>query len=101
MRTSLVIAAALGAAIPTVSFAEEPLKVVIEVPYGDLDLTQPADEKTFKKRMARMIKDACIMESPLSMQRAKTDWQCVETAKRDGISQLAYHKSRGPALASR
>ena len=101
MRTTLLFAAAVAAQFPSIASADEPQKVLIEVPYGDLDLTLPAGEEIFLKRMKRLIKAACVMEPQSSTQRAKTDWHCVETARRDGLSQLAYHKSKGPALASR
>ena len=90
MRTTLFIAAAVATLTPSIATAEDPPKVLIEVPHGDLDLTQPEGEAKFKKRMKQMIKEACVMEPQSVAQRAKTDWTCVETAKQDGLSQLAF-----------
>ena len=87
MRIVLASAAAALALVATPAVANTET-VEVRVSIAGLDLDSAAGRLALEERVERAVRRACEVRDPLGRNAAKTDWECVKTAKAAALAQV-------------
>lgn len=100
MKTSLLLAAALAAALPAHAGGAQTRSV--EVRYGDLDLASDAGVKELNSRVRRAAASICIDRGTRGLALRNAQQKCFSAALSDASRkvELAVIEARSPMLAA-
>ena len=93
MRIVLASAAAALALVATPAVANTET-VEVRVSIAGLDLDSAAGRLALEERVERAVRSACEVRDPLGRNAAKTDWECVKTAKAAALAQVETANER-------
>ena len=93
MRIILASAAAALSLVATPAIANTEI-VEVRVSIADLDLDSAAGRTALEARVDRAVRAACEVRHPLGRNAAKTDWECVKTAKAAALAQVETANER-------